>query len=416
MSLLDRRVTLKLLGMAAGMGWGNSVTALESGALDATRTNWLTAPYNKWAFHNVEKVISVVSVPAGSFTREDFPEGHADLSGFSLNSGGNNPLTLQAWLRATDTDAIIILKDGRLVYEFYDNGTSRTTPHILHSSTKAVMGLLLGILAHDGLLDMEAPAEHYVPALAATGYSGATLRNLIDMRAGVVPTSEQALENANAASAIPATPGGPIPTFHGVIDTLKAAQRPHGGNFNYISVNTQVVGWVIEHATGRKVADLISEKLWKPLGAQSGAYMGVDREGAPWCAGGFCATARDFAMIGDLVLNDGRRESHEIVPSSWITDLSAGGDREAWAQGEWGQLFAPLSPNMNYRSGWYTIHDDPELLFAMGVHGQNLFIDRKNNIAIAKLSSWPKQVDPQRMGLTHLAIRELRRCLEQTSH
>jgi CubicO group peptidase (beta-lactamase class C family) len=156
---------------------------------------------------------------------------------------------------------------------------------------------------------------------------------------------------------------------------------------------------------------LISEAIWKPLGAQHDAFIGVDSEGSSWCGGGFCATARDFAMIGDMVLNHGRHGSQQIIPSTWINDLSAGGDLEAWKNGAWGRLFSPISPNMSYRSGWYTIHDDPELLFTMGVHGQNLFLDRKNNIAVAKLSSWPQREDPRRTGLTHLAIRELRRCL-----
>jgi CubicO group peptidase (beta-lactamase class C family) len=160
---------------------------------------------------------------------------------------------------------------------------------------------------------------------------------------------------------------------------------------------------------------VIHEKLWAPLGAQVDGYIGVDREGSAWCAGGFNATVRDFAMIGDLVLNDGRRGARQIAPAALIRDLSVGGDREAWTNGQWCKLFAPISPNMSYRSGWYIIHGDPELLFTMGVHGQNLFIDRKHNIAIAKLSSWPTREDPLRTGLTHFAIPELRRCILQTT-
>ncbi len=412
MTSMDRR--RMIVASDAGTGSSGQATAQEHGAPEVTRANWRGGPQTKWAVHNVDEIIPVAPVCAGSDPRTDFPIGQADFSSFSLKLGDRPALNLQTWLAATDTDALVILKEGRLVYEVYDNGTTRTTPHIFMSSTKAVMGLVLGILAHEGVVEMDAPAQQYVPELSETGYRGATLRELIDMRAGVVPSADEAAMNTAAASLIPVTPGRPIPTLRGGLLMLTTAQKPHGGAFAYISENTEVVGWAIERATGRKISDVIHETLWAPLGAQVDGYIGVDREGSAWCAGGFNATARDFAMIGDLVLNDGRRGARQIAPAALIRDLSVGGDREAWTNGQWGKLFAPISPNMSYRSGWYTIHGDPELLFTMGVHGQNLFIDREHDIVIAKLSSWPTREDPLRTGLTHFAIPELRRCILQT--
>jgi hypothetical protein len=198
------------------------------------------------------------------------------------------------------------------------------------------------------------------------------------------------------------------PSLHELLAMLTAPDgAAHGGPFSYISANTDLVGWAIERAAGRPFASLVSELLWKPMGAEHEAYMVVDREGSPWCAGGFCATARDFARVGDLLLNDGRRGATDIVPKAWIDDLTQGGDREAWRTGEWGQTFAFISRDMSYRAGWYSVHSDPKLLFAMGTHGQNLFIDRANKLVIAKLSSQANRIDPGAIWLTHMAVPEL---------
>jgi CubicO group peptidase (beta-lactamase class C family) len=146
------------------------------------------------------------------------------------------------------------------------------------------------------------------------------------------------------------------------------------------------------------------------MGAERSGHIIVDGEGSPWCSGGLCVTPRDFARVGDLLVNDGRRGADEIVPKAWIDDLCDNGDREAWDTGEWRASFASIAKIMSYRAGWYAVHDDPSLLFAMGTHGQNLFIDRANRVVIAKLSSQANRIDPRAIGLTHMALPELIRC------
>ena len=91
--------------------------------------------------------------------------------------------------------------------------------------------------------------------------------------------------------------------------------------------------------------------------------------------------------------------------------MAYGGDHEAWRTGQWATNFASISKNMRYRSGWYVIDDAPQILFAMGIHGQNLFVDRANQIVIAKVSSQSQPVDPQAIWLTHKAVAEFARCL-----
>src|SRR5204862_5474770 len=111
---------------------------------------------------------------------------------------------------------------------------------------------------------------------------------------------------------------------------LTKSDGAHGGAVHYVSPNTDLLGWVIERAAGERYADLMSELLWKPMGAARSAYITVDRLGAPRCAGGVCATARDLARVGQLILDGGARGSRQIVPESWIDDITRCGDRQAW--------------------------------------------------------------------------------------
>jgi CubicO group peptidase (beta-lactamase class C family) len=373
----------------------------------ATPANWRTAPFSRWAFQHVAEILPTAVIDAAPGPALSAAPG--SLDGFALARPGG-ALTLEAFLAATSTDAMVILHKGRIVFEHYANGMTAQTPHILMSVSKAMTGLVAGILAEKGELDVDAEVSTYVPEIAGSAYRGATVRDLLDMRAGVVLDAAQEAAYAAALSGEPGPSGQPAPSFHEVLASLTNAKGPHGGPFSYISANTDLLGWAIERATGRGFASLVSDLLWKPLGAQLPASILVDGEGSPWCTGGFSFTARDFARVGDLVLNGGRRGGAQIVPEAWIDDLSRGGDREAWKIGEWGVAFSGIGRVMSYRAGWYAIHDDPSLLFAMGVHGQNLFVDHANQIVIAKLSS-QERFDYPVVGLTHAAIAELRRCV-----
>jgi hypothetical protein len=379
----------------------------RSGPAGVNAANWRAPAFSRWAFHNIGAVLPVSDIanaPDRALSLSDAPSA---LDGFQLQLPGGGALDLAGFLKATATDALVILHEGRVVFETYDNGTTDRTPHILMSVTKAMTGLIAGILQRDGDLDVDAPASTYVPEVGDGGYQGATIRNLLDMRTGVILDGDQTRAYEAALSS---GPDGAGPGLHAVLPHL-TAQRGHGGPFSYISANTDLLGWAMERATGRSFASLVSERLWKPMGAEHPGYIVTDREGAPWCSGGLCVTARDFARVGALLLNDGRRGSDDIIPKAWIDDLHHNGDHDAWTDGEWGKTFAAISTTMSYRGGWYPVHGDDPILFAMGVHGQNLFVDRANRLVIAKLSSQPDRIDGQAIGLTHMAVPELRRCV-----
>jgi hypothetical protein len=223
------------------------------------------------------------------------------------------------------------------------------------------------------------------------------------MRAGIafdedyLATSGPIVEYRKSTGWNPLQPGDAPSDLRSFYATLKGTDGPNGGPFRYISPNTDLLGWIIERATRRRYADLMSELIWKPLGAARSAYITVDRFGAPRCAGGMCVTAPDLARVGQLIVDGGRRNGAQVIPAQWIDDIVRNGDRAAWDAGSFVEYF-PGQP-MHYRSKWYVLHRTPALLFGWGIHGQHLFVDRARQVVIAKFSSQALPVDVEKMSL-----------------
>ena len=365
----------------------------------ATLANWRSPPFNRWAFHHVRELVPSADIPNDPAGMRPLPAQPVDFTG--MDGFGS-------FVEQTDTDGLLIVHRGRIAFEHYANGTTAETPHILMSVSKSMLGLLAGILSARGDLDLQAAVAQYVPELEKTAYRGASVRQLLDMRTGVafdedyLATAGPMLAYRKSTGWNPLEPGEAPSDSRSFYSVLTGSDRAHGGAFRYTSPNTDLLGWVIERATGRRYADLMSELLWQPLGAERSAYITVDRLGAPRCAGGMCTTLRDLARVGQLVVEGGRG----IVPREWIDDLERGGERAAWDAGNFAYIF-PGMP-LRYRAKWYALDGEPPLLFGWGIHGQHLFVDRARAIVIAKFSSQAQPVDVQRMGLTLRAIERIR--------
>ncbi|MCG6203179.1 beta-lactamase family protein [Rhodopseudomonas sp. HC1] len=387
----------------------SSPNAASGGSPAATLANWRTLPFSRWAFQHVDELIATARIANAVddvWTLQAAPHG---LDDFRVRAQGGEILDFVGFLEATATDALVIVHDGAIVCEYYANGMTAQTPHIIMSASKSITGLIAGILAGRGTLDLDAEVTALLPEIAATAYRGATLRQMLDMRTGIVLDLDATRDYAAAAGWDALAPDQPPSDLKSFYQNLSIKPQPHGGAFRYTSTNTDLLGWAIERASGRRFAQLVSELIWQPLGAEQPASMTLDRGGLARATGGFSMTARDFARLGQLLLDGGVRGGHAIVPGAWIDDLWNNGDRDAWRTGEWQKLFPYRS--MSYRGGWYVVDDEPRTMFAMGIHGQNLFVDPTNRLVIAKLSSQGAPVDTAAWAVTHRALPEIRRCL-----
>lgn len=377
--------------------------------------NWRMSPFNRWAFHHVRELIPTADIPHDPATIRDLPEQPQDLSRLTVPLTGGDTVSLTRFLDHSSTDGIVVLHKGRLVFERYGNGMTSRAPHILMSVSKSMLGLVAGILAGRGVLDVDRPVTDYVPEVGATAYVGATVRHLLDMRTGLVfdenylATSGPIIEYRKSTGWNPLGPSETPSDLRSFYRNLTEADRPHGGRFHYISVNTDLLGWVVERAAGERFPAVMSELIWQPMGAGESAYITVDRLGAPRCAGGMCMTTRDLARVGQLIVERGARGTRQIIPEAWIADIIGNGDTDAWNA----STFVELYPGavMHYRAKWYVEHGREPLLFGMGIHGQNLFIDRANEIVIAKLSSQAPPLDVGLITETGAMVSAIRKAL-----
>ena len=242
--------------------------------------------------------------------RADPERGHSQRSGARASAraaaGRSAAWTFEAFLRETDTDGIAILHRGKLVFERYANGMTDETPHILMSVSKSMLGSAAARRA--GALDPERQVTQIVPEIAGHRVSRrdhpAPARHARRHRVGrELPRDLRPDRRVPQGDRLESARAGETPSdLHSFYPNLKAKDGAHGGRFHYSSPNSDLLGWVIERATGRRYADLMSELVWKPIGAERSAYITVDRLGAPRCAGGMCATLRDLARVGHWLI------------------------------------------------------------------------------------------------------------------
>ena len=357
--------------------------------MDTTETvtlaNWRLSPWSRWAFHHVSELVPVALVPTDPSRAKPLPEDR--LVPNRLPDGSS----IDQVLRETETDGFLVLRDGAIVYEWYANGLTADVPHIVFSISKSISAILAGILVSQGKLDPEALVARYVPEVAGSAYADATVRHVLDMTVSIV--FDESYLDPNGAFARyreamgwnPVGDPGKTPGLHQFLTTLPRGSGKHGERFNYVSPNSDLLGWIIERAGGRPYAELLSDLIWRPMGAAHDAYVTVDKAGAARSAGGICTTLRDLARFGEML----RLGGEGIVPRAWIDDILNNGDRGAWNRGDMSELF----PQGRYRSQWYLTGNDRGAWSAIGIHGQWLFIDPQAKLVIAKFSSQALPVD-----------------------
>ena len=373
-----------------------------------TLANWMNPPFNRWSLQHLPQVLPTATVYRGSGPVAELPEGRRELADLSFEAAPGETLSIAEWLAASYTDGFIVMQDGEIVFEAYLNNLQSQIPHLTYSISKSVVGILAGILADAGELDLALYVEDYVPELKHSGFAGYTVRDLLDMLTTIDWNEDYADPNSpwrRWKDSIGWTPaaGNSADAPEGnyaFLRTLRSDPDWPGG-FKYVSPNAEVVGWVLERAGGMPLADLLSRKLWIPLGAQGDAFITTDRSFAPAAAGGFGATLRDLARFGQMVLNEGRFNGRQIVSREWIADMRFNGNKEAWRTGQYRGFW---NPNGAYRSLWYVAGDAAGSIEAIGIYGQRLHINPAQKLVFARLSSCPDPVSRKDYDLSSRAI------------
>jgi CubicO group peptidase (beta-lactamase class C family) len=374
----------------------------------ANLANWRQHPHSIWGFTHVDSLLPVASIAAGEAA--PLPRGAAlDLKAVSLDWNGER-MTAQQTLAATHTGGILVMKDGTVVAEHYVNQRPEDR-HIVFSVSKSITATLAGVLVEQGLLDPDAPVTRYVPEAKGSAYEDCTLRHVLDMTVSIRFTEDYLDPEGDVARYRvamgwnPPRAGQPADGLHRFITGFPKADDPHGHRFHYVSTNSDMLGWIMERASGETIAALLSRHIWQPMGAAHDAFITLDRHGAPRTAGGICTSLADLARFGETMRGKGVVGGRRIIPEGWIKDILTAGDPVAWLRGDMVKLF----PQGRYRSKWYIPEPSSSVLCAIGIHGQWIYVDFESGMVAVKQSSQPIPSDDAMDHQTHALFRAIAR-------
>lgn len=417
-----KKVELLASTFMLGMGCIFAQTSLDANQSDPNNMNWMKGfppakdriieaadgsffnfPALRYSVNHMREFFPTRLVPAAKenyFTFKSKIDKNIDNVTF-IPWGKTSPVTWRESLDKNYVDGIIILHKGKIVYEDYFGGLKPDGIHAAMSVSKSFTGTLASILIEEGTIDPSKLVGEYVPELKDSGFGDATVQQVLDMT-----TSIQYSEDYNNLKAEiwkysaagnpfrPANYSGPK-NFYEYLPTLKKIPgQEHGEIFGYRTVNTEVMGWIISKVTGKCITELISEKIWIPMGAKYDGYYQIDPAGKAFAGGGFDLNLRDMAVFGEMIRNEGKLRGKQIIPKQAAIDVSRGGSQQAFAK----DAEYPLLKGWSYHNMWWITNNEHNAYMARGVHGQAIYIDPVAEMVIVRFSSNPlssnKYIDP----------------------
>ena len=332
----------------------------------------------------MEELVPTRAVWRGPGAARAFVRAPVDLDDLQIVTP-EGPMTLPESLAATAADGIIVLHHGAVVYEAYFGHFGPDLRHVMMSCNKSIVGLVAECLIHEGSLDESAPVPAFVPELAGAAWGDATIRDVLDMRVGLAYDEDYSDPNSDVwrflrcTGMVPPAPGDEGLSIAEVLPTF-GKRGAHGTGFSYEEPNIFVLGWIVRRVVGASLADIVSERIHRHLGAEHDACYMLDPAGADTTA---AATLRDFARFGQLVADHGKVSEHQVVPREVIDRIRDGGNRDAFAMAKLATL-----PGWSYRSQWWIRHLDwGTATVARGAYGQLLYVDATRGVVIAQFGS-----------------------------
>jgi CubicO group peptidase (beta-lactamase class C family) len=287
---------------------------------------------------------------------------------------------LPAFLERSRTTSFLVLHQGNLAHESYYQGYDAESRATSFSVAKSFVSALVGIALQEGAISsLDDPVERYRPELGSGGFAGVTIRHLLQMSSGIA-FSEHYDDPRSDFSLINRRVYAQLQPVDRVAASFEAAEPP-GQTFNYASINTHVLAMVLEAATGKSLAEYLSDKLWEPLGATAEASWVTDLYGQEIGFWGLNARPRDFARLGLLYLQEGMWDGVEVVPASWIEE-STRADRPFLQRGQ-------IEGDWGYQYQWWLPRGDEDDFAAIGIWGQFIYVNRDRDLVVVKTSADP---------------------------
>lgn len=394
------------------LGWMKGFPPPKEKVISAIDGSFFRFPALRYSVCHMRQFMPTTEVNAASTNRYKFKmelDSNIDTVTF-IPWNSSVPMTWNESLAKNYTDGILILHKGKIVYEKYFGELKPDGVHAAMSVSKTFTGTLGALLIEEGLLDENKTGADYIPELKNSAFGDATIRQILDMTTGLKYSEDYSDPSAEiwsfSAAGNPFTKhesGSPTNYYDYLVTVQKEGE--HGDVFAYKTINTDVMGWIVSRVTGKSIPELLSERIWKPLGTYVDGYFQIDGAGIAFAGGGFSANMRDMAMFGEMIRNMGYFNKQQIIPSAVVEDIMNGGDKELFRNSVYGTSLQ----NWSYRNMWWIIHNEHGAFAARGVHGQTIYIDPKAEMVIVRFSSHPEaknsKIDPTSLPGYHSVAR-----------
>lgn len=375
------------------LGWMQGFPPPKDKLIAQPSSDFFSFPKLRWTVCHIRELMPTTEVSRGigAPSKLDYAlDKNIDNLTFTP-LGSKRPMTWKQSLDTNYTDGIMVMHHGKVVYERQNGCLNELGKHAAMSMTKSLTGLLAEILVAEGKLDDNALVGAIIPELKNSGFGDATVRQVMDMTTALDYSEDYADPDADiwqyseAASPLPKPDDytGPNGYFEYLQTVKKKGQ--HGAEFNYRTINSDALGWIISRTTGKAVDDLLSERIWQKIGAEQSAYMTVDAKGTPFAGGGISAGLHDMARIGSLMLNKGEINGQRLFPAAVVDSIEAGGNKKVFAKAGYDQL-----KNGSYKSMWWLFNNPTPIYAARGVHGQTIYVDPAADMVIVRFASHPE--------------------------
>jgi hypothetical protein len=376
--MFDRRLPARIataVALFASLLAGHAAHSQVSSALREYRLHMFEPAISTLANRSAEMMFDVGRVAAGRNVWE-LPNASQTLD-FSYEHDGQS-LDAQGFAERTFTDALLIIKHGRIVHESYLNRATPDTHFMSYSMGKSFNSILAGVALADGSLSsVDDPVIRYMPELRGSAYDGLTLKNLLQMRTGVAWDDNFFVPGPSRDAHVAAFVNNER-RYVTAASVMLRGDQPVGQTFNYNSIEAALVGEIVSRAAGRSLSDYLSERVWQPAGMQSYAFYVLDGPlgiGKEFTAGAFNAVLRDYGRVGLMMLNGGKANGRRILPAQWVRESTTPGPGSA-------------RDGLGYAYLWWTI-DDSKAYTMLGGEGQFVYVDPASQTVIVKLSHVP---------------------------
>ena len=355
-----------------------------------TLDNWRKYPFNSWSFVNVRNLIPTSPIYNNPDKKVILQKQLIDIDDLVIDHK-NTSYKLKEIFKICDTDAFLVMHKGKIKFEFYDKFTRFNTPHIIFSVSKSLTSLLTGILVEKKVININNYISHILPETKGTAYEDATVRNVLDMSiaSGFI---EDYTGQAEIFKKYRSSTGWDLPEtnstqtvkgLHDFLSSMPKSNQKHGKKYHYCSPHSDLLGWIIERASGENYSKIMADLLFKKAGMNHEANVTVDKWGASRAAGGISVSPYDLLLISELVRNHGSNQNGQVIPAAWIEDFVNNKNNKSYLNQDNLERF----PNGNYRSKWYQTGFKDNEYCAIGIHGQNIWINPQKEITIVRMSS-----------------------------